>query len=340
MKKTLTALSAALLCAGAAHAQSSVQVTGLVDLYVGSMKYAGDADKTNVVGSGGLTTSWIGFKGTEDLGGGLKATFALTSFMRADTGTPGRFNGDPFFSRDANVGLTGSFGSVRIGRDLAPNFLPSVVANPFGDSFTFSPLVLHMNVPLFNASGWGATTPSDTGWSNEIIYTTPDLGGLTANVHYQFGEAAGNSGKKNVGVNALYFNGPLTLTGFYERDQVGNPSPNALLGNTQKDWMLGGAYDFTVAKAFFSYGQVSADNSDAKAKTTQLGASVPVGAGQVLASLAHTKLSSTDVSRKTFTLGYDYNLSKRTDVYAMLMNDRISQQNSGTSFGAGIRHRF
>ncbi|MDD2712260.1 MAG: porin [Simplicispira sp.] len=340
MKKTLTALSAALLCAGAAHAQSSVQVTGLMDMYAGSMRYAGDADKTNMVGSGGLTTSWIGFKGTEDLGGGLKATFALTSFLRADTGTPGRFNGDPFFSRDANIGLTGGFGSVRIGRDLAPNFLPSVVANPFGDSFTFSPLVLHMNVPLFNGSGWGATTPSDTGWSNEIIYTTPDMGGLTANVHYQFGEVAGNSSKKNVGVNALYFNGPLTLTGFYERDQISNPSPNALLGTTQKDWMLGGAYDFSVAKAFASYGQASADGSDVKAKTTQLGASVPLGAGKVLASLAHTKLSSTDLSRKTFTLGYDYDLSKRTDVYAMLMNDRITRQNSGTSVGAGIRHRF
>lgn len=340
MTKNLIALSAALLCAGAAHAQSSVQATGLVDMYAGSLQYAGDARKTNVVDSGGMTTSWVGFKGTEDLGGGLKATFALTSFLRADTGTPGRFGGDSFFSRDANLGLTGSFGSVRIGRDLAPNFLPSIVANPFGDSFTFSPLVLHMNVPLFNGSGWGATTPADTGWSNEIIYTTPDIGGLTANVHYQFGEVAGNSSKKNIGVNALYFNGPLTLTGFYERDQISNPSPNALLGTTQKDWMLGGTYDFSVAKAFLTYGQASADGSDVKAKTTQLGASVPVGAGKVLASWAQTKLSSTDLSRKTFTVGYDYDLSKRTDVYAMLMNDRITHQNNGNSFGVGIRHRF
>ena len=339
MKKNLIALSAALLCAGAAHAQSSVQVTGLVDMYVGSMKLAGDTSKTNVVGSGGLTTSWLGFKGTEDLGGGLKASFALTSFLRTDTGTPGRFTGDPFFSRDANIGLSGGFGSVRMGRDLAPNFLPSIVANPFGDSFTFSPLVLHMNVSPFNASGWGQTTPADTGWSNEVIYTTPDIGGLTANVHYQFGEVAGNSSKKNIGVNALYFNGPLTLTGFYERDQVNSPTPG-LLGATQKDWMLGGTYDFNVAKAFLTYGQSSTDGSDIKAKTAQLGASVPLGAGKVLASWAQTKLSSTDVSRKTFTVGYDYDLSKRTDLYAMLMNDRITHQTSGNSLGLGIRHRF
>ena len=87
MNKTLMALGAALLCASAAHAQSTVQITGLVDLYAGSLKFAGDANKTNVLGSGGLTTSWIGFQGTEDLGGGLKAGFNLGAFMRADTGT-------------------------------------------------------------------------------------------------------------------------------------------------------------------------------------------------------------------------------------------------------------
>ncbi len=346
MKKNLIALSAALLCLSAAQAQSSVQVTGLVDMYVGSMKAAGDASKTNVVGSGGLTTSWFGFKGTEDLGGGLKAHFNLTSFMRADTGTPGRFNNatsnDPFFSRDANVALSGGFGTVTLGRGLAPNFLPTILSNPLGDSFTFSPLVLHGNVPLFNGTGWGATTPSDTGWSNEIIYSTPSIGGLKANLHYQFGEQVGsNSSKKNIGLNALYFGGPLTLTAFYERDQISNPyAPNAPLSATRKDWMLGGAYDFSVAKAFLSYGQSSTDGSDEKAKTAQVGASVPLGSGKVLASYAQTKLTLADISRKTFTVGYDYELSKRTDVYVMLMNDRITSRESGNSFGAGVRHRF
>ena len=350
MTKTLMALSAALLCASAAHAQSSVQVTGLVDLFAGSMKFAGDASKNNVVDSGGLTTSWIGFQGTEDLGGGLKAGFNLGSFMRADTGTPGRFNNDPFFSRDANVSLSGGFGSVAIGRGKAPNFLPTILSNPLGDSFVFSPLVLHANVPLFNGTGWGTdtgnrvgrTTPSDTGWSNQITYTTPSFGGLNANLHYQFGEQAGaNDSKKNIGLNAIYLAGPLTLTGFYERDQISNPAaPNTVLPNTRKDWMLGGAYDFTVAKAFLSYGQSDEDNTNAKAKTAQVGASVPLGGGKVLASYAQTKLQPVNQSRKTFTIGYDYNLSKRTDAYVMLMNDRLTNFESGNSFGAGIRHRF
>ena len=348
MNKTLMALSAALLCASAAHAQSSVQLTGLVDVYVGSLKFAGDAGKTNQVGSGGLTTSWIGFQGTEDLGSGLKAGFNLGAFMRVDTGTMGRFNNDPFFSRDANVSLMGSFGTVAIGRGKAPNFLPTILSNPLGDSFTFSPLVLHGNVPLFNGSGWGSknavgrTTPSDTGWSNQITYTTPSFGGLKANLHYQFGEQTGNNdSKKNIGLNAIYMAGPLTLTGFYERDQISNPAaPNNPLPNTRKDWMLGGAYDFTIAKAFLSYGQSDEDNSNAKAKTAQVGASVPLGGGKVLASYAQTKLQPVDQSRKTFTVGYDYNLSKRTDAYLMVMHDRITSYESGNSIAAGIRHRF
>ncbi|MFT7940670.1 porin, partial [Salmonella enterica] len=76
----------------------------------------GDASGKGVVGSGGMTTSWWGMKGQEDLCGGLKVDFQLTAFMRVDTGSPGRFDGDPYFSRDANVGLSGGFGTVRLGR--------------------------------------------------------------------------------------------------------------------------------------------------------------------------------------------------------------------------------
>ncbi|MNT92501.1 Outer membrane porin protein precursor [compost metagenome] len=69
--------------------------------------------------------------------------------------------------------------------------------------------------------------------------------------------------------------------------------------------------------------------------------SVPVfSTGKVLASWARTEMTATDVSRKTFTLGYDHFLSKRTDVYAMLMNDRITARTTGNSFGLGVRHRF
>ncbi|QHI99605.1 porin [Xylophilus rhododendri] len=355
MKKSLIAACVGLACVSGAHAQSNVTLTGLVDLYVASQKRPGDSGRTNVLDSGGMTTSWFGMTGTEDLGGGLKANFKLTSFQRVDTGTPGRFTGDNFFTRDANVGLSGSFGAVTLGRGLAPNFLPTILFNPFGDSFNFSPLVLHKNVGLFNGTNWPASTPADTGWSNEIIYTTPDLGGLTVNLHYQFGEqnsSTNNDNRKNVGINALYFNGPFALTGYYEYDQVNNY--NATNGSlittgtaldTKKDWLLGGTYDAGVVKGFLTYSQTKADVSTLEFKTTQVGASAPIGAGKLLASVASTKIDNATATipgkRLTATVGYDYFLSKRTDVYANLMYDKLTgNYTKGNSVAVGIRHRF
>jgi predicted porin len=342
MKKQTMAGAAAVLAMamGGAQAQSSVQLMGTIDAFVGSMRAAGDSGRTSVVNSGGMTTSWFGFKGTEDLGGGLKANFALTAFLQADTGMPGRFPGDPFFSRDANVGLSGGFGRISVGRDLAPNFLPTVIFNPFGDSFTFSPLVLHANVPLFNGTNWAPTTPSDTGWANEVVYSTPDFGGLTGNVHYQLGEVTNNTGPHNAGANLLYFHGPFAATAFYERDQVSNPVPVQFAnGEVKTDWMLGASYDFTAVKAYATYGKAKSNLAAPTAKTASLGASVPAGAGKVLAGIARTKVDLGD-TRTTATVGYDYNLSKRTDVYAMVMHDSITSFQKGDSFGVGVRHSF
>lgn len=332
----------AMALAGAAHAQSSVQLMGTMDAYIGGKRNAGDPGRVTGVNSGGMTTSWFGFKGSEDLGDGLRANFALTSFIQVDTGSQGRFAADTFFSRDANVGLSGSFGAVTVGRGLAPNFLPTVILNPFGDSFTFSPLVLHANVPLFNATGWAATTPSDTGWANEIIYSTPKFGGLSGNVHYQFGEVAGSAGPKNVGLNVLYFGGPLTAGAFYENDQISNPAASAPFATADRktDWMLGAAYDFKVVKAFLTYGQAKSDKLAPKAKTTTLGASIPVGVGSVLLGTARTAVTPANVRRNTTTVGYDYPMSKSTDLYAMYMRDSITGFVGGSSFGFGIRKRF
>lgn len=358
MKKKRKAILGGMFCtamgtiAGPALAQSTVNVEGLVDTYVGSMRMAGDAAKTARLGANGMSTSYFGFKGSEDLGGGLKANFALTGFFRPDTGESGRFGGnETLFSRDAAVSLAGNFGAVMFGRGHAPNFLPSILFNPFGDSFTFSPLILHLNVPLFNGSGWSSSQAGDTGWSNEIKYTTPNFGGLTANVHYQFGEAAGDTGKNNVGANALYFSGPLSLTAFYHRVQVNNPldtpvnnvkSVAGRIATEQKLWFIGAGYDFKLVKLFATYDRASHD-ADFEDKTFTAGASVPVGNGKILAAWARTEREGTGLperKRSTASLGYDHFLSKRTDLYAVYMNDRITNLKSGNSIGVGIRHRF
>jgi predicted porin len=359
-RNTLVALALiASTAAAPAMAQQNVTVSGLVDLYAGSVRNAGDSSRNTVVNSGGLTTSWAGITGSEDLGGGLKANFALTSFMRADTGEAGRFPGnESLFSRDAHVGLSGSAGAFSIGRDLAPHFLPTILFNPFGDSYAFSPLLLHADVPLFfNSNGWTSSMAGDTGWSNEIIYTTPSFGGLTANLHYQFGEVAGG-GKNNAGLNLMYFNGPLALTAFYHNVKSNNPL-NQAAGNVQPGgnlplpsgqfavrqtaWMVGGSYELSVAKLFATYGRTAHD-IDLQDKTATVGASVPLAGGRILASWANTKRSGVAVgaeqTRNTVAVGYDYDLSKRSDLYAIMMNDRLTGASSGNSFGLGLRHRF
>lgn len=342
------AAGCALACtvAGNAAAQTNVTAMGLVDMYAGASQFSGVAQRSTVVGSGGLTTSWFGFKGSEELGGGLRAEFALTGFFRGDTGSSGRFNGDNLFSRDANIGLAGSFGKVQLGRGLAPNFLPTVLFNPFGDSFTFSPLVVHAD--MSGSAAWGGpTNAADTGWSNQVVYSSPKIGGLTANVHYQFGEVAGQAGTNNVGANLLYFNGPLGLTAFYHDTDVSNPNP-AVTPNKQKTAFAGASYDFKLLKLAATFQRNDNESAATGARTSldktwSLGAWVPAGGGNVLAAYARTRrdlAAAPDLTRRSFSIGYDYFLSKRTDLYAVAMNDKLSGYDDETSYGLGIRHRY
>ncbi|SDA55238.1 MULTISPECIES: porin [unclassified Janthinobacterium] len=377
--------AAALACLAfgqQAQAQSSISFTGVIDAYAGSLQRSGETGRTNVVNSSGMTTSWWGFKGVEDLGGGLQAQFNLTGFFRPDNGGAGRYDADTLFARDANVGLAGGFGRFSIGRDLAPNFVPSITLNPFGGSFAFAPLLVHTQTSsgVYRGQKWAPTTAGDTGWSNEIMYVTPNMGGLTASLFYQFGEQAGNGGKNNVGANAMYGNGPLTLGAYVQRIAVNNPL-DATAGDSkvfsftpynidtgavyklaaasrQTTWFIGGAYDFKAVKVFGTWQQADNrlpdgadhDRHDLKSDTAQLGASAPLGAGVAMFSWARSSLRAggdfggpgwrSAVRRNTVSLGYDYLVSKRTDVYSVAMRDRISDQDVGCSVGVGIRHKF
>jgi predicted porin len=312
-------------------------------MYVGSMKMAG-SERKSVVDSGGMSTSWWGVQGTEDLGGGLKAGFMLGAFFQGDDGSKAAFPRRYLLCPRCERHPVGRLRSAAAGSHFGPNFLPSVFANPFGDSFEVSPLILHENVSFYNGGVNYSTTPSDTGWSNQIRYTTPDIGGLTINVAYQFGEVATANSKKNVGVNATYRTGGLMLTGFYERAQVNNPGAGLLADGTKQNWMLGSSYDFGVVKLYGTYGQSKTkDNDNYEGKTASLGLDIPVSkAGTIKAAVAHTKMDTGawDGKHTTTTVGYDHNLSKRTDVYGVVMNDRFTGLKSGTSLAVGIRHRF
>lgn len=337
MKKSLAkvaragaALSLGLGAAAAAQAQSSVQIYGLIDMAVGSYETSG-SDRTTRAESGGMTTSYLGFKGSEDLGGGLKVEFALDTFLRADTGEAGRFGGDNFWARNANVALSGGFGTVRLGRAATPLFVSTLVFNPFGDSFGFSPAIRTVYSPTTKVSG-------DTGWSNSIAYITPNFSGLSATVSYSLKEGGHGA---NLGANVMYFAGPLGLTLAYQQVKV------PFASGKETAWQLGGSYNFGPVKAFAQYTHVKETSTgtasaDTKDKLWQLGASVPVGAGSVLASYGTAKTTPTGATTKRdiFSLGYDHFLSKRTDIYAVYMYDKIKSLDSGNTFAVGLRHRF
>lgn len=317
-------LLAAAFSAGA-YAQTSVQINGTVDVFAGSIKHSGDNGAKSVVNSSGLQTSWWGLKGTENLGNGLQAEFALSSFFRPDTGGQGRFDSDTLFSRDAHVGLSGSFGRFSVGRDLAPNFIPTLSFSPFGGSFAFSPLELHTQTPSGRYAGraWSPTVSGDTGWSNEIMYVTPKLGGFTTSLFFQFGEQDGNTGKNNYGVNTMYGNGgPLSFGAYFQSVKVNNPLDSVASGDStvftftpynqatgasctlsaakNDTWFVGAAYDLQFMKLFgtlnYSTARLigNADDSqyDLKSNTVQLGTSVPLGKGSVLFSWARTNVKA------------------------------------------------
>lgn len=348
------ALAAGLAASFAtAHAQSSVQLYGVVDVYVAQQQLAG-RDKVSVVGNGGMTTSQWGMRGTEDLGGGLKALFDISGFLRADTGEAGRFNTDAQFSRTTFVGLQDSWGTLRLGRITTPNFISTIRLNPFADSTTFNPVTLHTYVggqPLDAAiAAGGPAGVSDSSFSNSLAYTSPNLGGFSAAVQYSLGEAAGGANKR-MGYSLTYGAGPLLVSLSGESvDKPTLPPPPVVPASNQKQGQdtvqLGASYDLTAVKLFAQWSQTQIDlpaSTERAFRTVQLGASAPLGAGRLLFSVANTERQETalaDVKRTTWALGYDHNLSRRTDLYAVVMGDKVTGLKNGTSVGAGIRHRF
>lgn len=327
------------LCAsvGMAHAQSSVSLYGLADAFVGELHPAGASGNAWQSGSGGMTTSYWGMSGAEELGDGLKAVFTLESFFRVNGGQAGSFTGQSFFGRNAFVGLGGHFGEVTFGRNTAPLFVSTLLFNPFGNSFVFSPLVVHSY--LGSAMG-AASLQSDTAIDDSVLYQTPVIGGVSGSVLYGNAGVAGHAGQANYSANVLYFGGAFSATAAV---QILHTASLFLNGATaQTAWLVGGAYRIQTVKVDLVYERVD-NNSHVTDDTVQAGASVQIGAGRMLASWAGTRrrqVTGSDSRWSTVTLGYDYPLSKRTDVYAAWRYDTISHVSSGNSIGAGMRMMF
>jgi predicted porin len=322
----LIAASTALALPAAALAQTSVTLAGLLDISAGQSKPVGNPNKTWNVDNGQMTTSWFGVSGSEDLGGGLSAVFTLQSFMRADTGASGRFGADTFWARNAFVGLaSSSLGRVTIGRNTTPFFVTTLSFNAFGDSFGYSPAIRH-----YFTSG---TMTGDSGWSDSVLYTSPKLGGATLQLIMAAAEAAGSG--RNTGANLRW--GAGAFDSAFSWQDVKKDGATAVADT--RTWQAAASYDFGVARLFGQLGNVDNRSTGNEYDITGVGASVPAGLGKVIAQWGRIKPEA-GAKRTTFSAGYDYFLSRRTDVYLVAMSDEVDGQSSGRAFSLGVRHRF
>lgn len=351
-KKNVVAAAALTMLAVAAQAQ--VTVYGNVDVSIGrkqelttvpagSTKYS--KESRTVVDSNDLTDSFIGFKGQEDLGGGLKALFKLESGLALDSGAAE--GGSAFWNRAATVGLAGDFGALSLGRTESLFRQEAGAFNPFGHSRTFSPTAI-----LLGTNG--------DFWSNAITYVSPNLGGLTLSAQHSAKEAAkGNTvqyGGGATAVSANYVAGPLGLSAVYGdlRSVDGVSAP----ADRDRAVLLGVSYDFGVLKLFTQYSQFKTDEKagtfpDEKLRFFQVGAAIPVTqAGSVLVSYGDSRNTIDNIEGadklRNLSVGYTHALSKRTSTYAALTHQRLNEglavdpdlTGKTTSFAVGIRHSF
>lgn len=364
MKKSLLALAVLGAFAGAASAQSSVTVYGIVDLGFAHVDDGNPAGSKNGIDSGGQSASRIGFKGTEDLGNGLKALFQLEATIAADTGsafssptapTTG-FNANVQnntggFNRFATVGLqSAAFGTVLLGRQTSVIKDAYDQIDPFGDGGTVGAI----STVFFNgvlAGDYGRI-------SNSAKYQSNSFGGFKFGAAYGFGETPGDTGaNSNYGLGLGYANGPLNVQFAYhnqDRSTVANPSVQQAEG---KLMLLGATYDFGVLKLHGAYGDTKLENTVAnteqKFRNYMLGVSAPVGPGTIFASYtANDNRSVDNADAKKFAISYSYDLSKRTNLYTgysktsnddgsrIGLNGAAPVGESASIFNVGIRHKF
>lgn len=353
MKKSLLALAVLGAFAGAAQAQSSVTIYGLLDqgVVVNTNASATGQNKTAV--TAGTQSSRFGFSGTEDLGGGLKANFRLESQIQPDTGALDA-PANVLFRRAANLGLSGDFGAVTLGRQTDPFY----IAYASGDARPSNLVGSSLHPFLRAAAALSNITPL---WvDNGVSYTTPVFSGFKATAYYSFGEVAGDtSASKQQGLTANYANGPLTvnagLVQHYSAAGVKNGQ-----GTT-----LNGGYTFGAATVRASYSQFKDPSNSAARKYDVWGLSALYAASATVdLSAGYYKLNDKNnlgQDGNVIGLEADYKLSKRTTLYAVYGRSDdgsvLSAQHSPSGaainsaapgfqatsqnvFGVGVRHTF
>ena len=345
--KFLAAAAAMAAMTGGACAQSNVTIYGLFD--VGGQLEDSSAGKTVKVVSGGRSGSRLGFRGTEDLGGGLSAIWVGESGLNLDTGGLGQ--GGRFFGRQVYVGLKGGWGTL-VGGRLATFGSGTGSFDMFGE---VDPLAT-----AFGIAGVGSTMSSATGLrvDNTILYQTPDMKGFQAGVLHSL-QAVNNEvpGRGNniylTGVGAKYAAGPLYAAVTYE--QANNPTGD----KDEKHLQVGAAWDFKIVRLHAAYARetglfstalnISGTTNGAGAKAWMAGITAPLGNGIIRSS--YQKRDGDEVGGenrdvRVISLAYEYFFSKRTSAYAVAADSdgKGTLDNNPTydrkQYTVGLMHKF
>jgi predicted porin len=342
MKKYLF-LSVLAATSGLASAQSTVTIYGIADAGFQTEHGAYAAGTKNSIISGGSSGSRFGLRGSEDLGGGLSAIFNLQSGINLDDGTLGQ--GGVMFGRTAYVGLQGNFGSVKLGRIDSALYQSTWYYDPLQDALGGAYTRVVTLSSTFRRN------------NNTIDYTTPNINGFTGQANYSFGEVAGNeSSGRQYSASASYADGPLSVSLAHQNINSAPVAPAPIV--TTKLTALGASYDLKVVKLMALY-QINKSNAVASLSTRDVvvGASVPFGAHRLAVSyIRHTDKSVGNADASQIAVGYTYDLSKRSSLYAgasRIRNDAAARFGlatlatggsvSGTTatlYTAGIRHNF
>lgn len=337
MQQKLIALALAGVLAGPAVAQSNVTLYGIADVGVGYAK-AGDTTFTGII-NGVLSGPRIGFKGSEDLGDGLKAVFVLEQGFSVGDGAPASSRQ---FHRQAWAGLQGGFGTVSLGRQYAPGY---GYAGQFSAGVPGT--VFNTQAFLVNSIPGASIHPgTDARWDNSIRYKAGKMGGFMAEAIYSFqatqsGDDRSDDDRAGVGVG--YAAGPLGVGVVYHRSKRADED--------LREVYVGGSYDFGAAALYASY-QTAKEDGVVDASVAYLGVAVPVGKGKLHADIARlSDDENDDDDSSSVTVGYTHDLSKRTTAY-LFANRTTNDDNAGrgalvtatgegsTSVGAGLRHSF
>jgi predicted porin len=364
MKKSVLALAALGAFAGGALAQSSVTMFGVVDVNVMTVD---NDDRTYSMGTDGMASSRLGFRGVEDLGGGLKASFWLEMGLAADTGGNASIWGSSadsnanrlYFNRRSTVSLSNQWGELRLGRDYTPTFWGWTVYDPFGTNGVGAAtnLALAGNIQAALA---GTTYGTLVRANNMVSYVLPN-GTQGMGLYGQLSMAAGENapGNKYWGGRIGYAAGPFDISASYGNTDCLNVACTVDL----TAWNIGGAWNFGFMKLTGFFSDMEADGSIAGVSGTAgrqnwyVGVAAPFGQWNLKASYGGTNgkdlLDDSDASQ--WAIGVDYNLSKRTALYATwssINNDptaafRVSGQSSSLTAGTnstggqiGVRHSF